>query len=236
MLTNLFEVDHIRSDNYREIDRDTVNGLVESIKKVGLQEPLKLFEIEGSGEVYVVSGHHRLEAIRKIKRIPEFAHQIFQALIIKGTKEEYLGQKTAIASVVANMLRKNLEIVDRAEAFTKLKKSGLSASEIGSIVNKDKRTVEMTLNVGLLDAAVKEFIKETPTLKDSVVYKVAVKYKKDPTLEPIALLKASLEQKRQGAVQNEPKLTKVYRDQFKTRLMNEGGFDQKTVARIIGLL
>ena len=201
MLKNLYDLNKIKSDNYRDIDVDAVESLANSIKTVGLQEPIRLFEIEETGEQYVISGHHRLEALKRVKRDPDFSHQIFQAFVMSGDKDTYNSQKVAISSVLSNMLRTNLAIVDRAEAFAKLKRTGMSAAEIAKVVGKDKRTIEMTLNVALLPKEIKTYIKENPKLKDSLVYRESVKLKKDPNHDVLSALRDSqdMKGKRAGA-------------------------------------
>jgi ParB family chromosome partitioning protein len=160
VLRNLYDLDSIKSDNYRPLDPHAVEALAASIKEVGLQEPIQLFEVNETKELFVISGHHRLEALKKVKRDPTHAHKIFQALITTGTTDDLKSQKTAISSVVSNILRTDLTIIDRAEAYQRLKDRGASAKEIGRMVQKDKRTIEMTLNVAQIPDESKEFVPE----------------------------------------------------------------------------
>lgn len=182
MIRNLYDLNHIRHDNYRPIDEEAVENLTRSIKEVGLQEPISLFEVQETRVMYVISGHHRLEAMKNVMRDPDH-DQVFKAWVTRGTEEEYQSQKTAVQSVMANMLRTDLGLLDRAAAYRRLRDSGLSASAIAGMVNRDKRTIEMTLNVSLLPEDVKAWIRSHKKIKDSVVYRLAAQKKRQPDLD-----------------------------------------------------
>lgn len=235
MIRNIFDLDIIQSDNYRPLDEPTVAALTESIRQVGLQEPIKLFEILDTKALYVISGHHRLEALRRIKRDPRYKHKVFQAIVMTGTKEEYESKKTAIASVMANMLRKDLDIIDRAMAYHKLKETGLSAKEIGLMVHKDRRTIEMTLNVALLPEEARDFVKQHNEIKDSSVYQIAVKAKKDPAFKPLAALHEQVMKKRQGA-SAAARLPRFAPEIARDLLVAEAGLSDETVTQIMDIL
>lgn len=234
MLKNIYDLEKIEGANYREISEEAVAALVTSIKEVGLQEPIQLFEVAESGKLYVVSGHHRLEAMKRVSRDPQYSHRVFQAYVTTGTAEELASQKVAIRAVVANVLRKDLSLVERAQAYHKLRETGISAASISRMVHKDKRTIEMTLNVALLPPQALAFIQEQERLKDSVVYKLAVKYKKDPQFDILAALKESLAQRRKGAVAKD--VVRFNRSAAHDRLVAEGGFSNEVAARIIAIL
>ena len=112
MLKNLYDLKSIKTDNYRKLDEKTVLELVESIKTVGLQEPIQLFIINETREYIVVSGHHRLEAIKRIKDEPKYSEKVFQAEVTRGSLTDYLSEETAIKSVMANSMRKDMVLVE----------------------------------------------------------------------------------------------------------------------------
>lgn len=68
MQVQQINIDYIQADNrLRVVDGDHVEGLVASIKEIGLQQPLQVRLKPRSKSVYLlVAGAHRLEACRKL--------------------------------------------------------------------------------------------------------------------------------------------------------------------------
>ena len=235
MIRNLDDLKAIKHDNHRRISKSAVDSLVKSIKEVGLQEPIRLFEIAATGELYVVSGHHRLEAMKRVQDDPAFAGRVFSAWVVKGTQEEYESQKTVINAVLSNMLRTDLDLLDRAGAYSKLRATGLSAAAIAAMVNKDKRTIEMTLNVALLPEDVQDWIRKHPKIKDSVVYKLAARYKREPDLNLIRLLRESLAP-RGRLVQGATAMVRVNKTEFREKLTQQDFLTQSQIDQILSIL
>ena len=239
MLRNLYDLDSIKCDNYRPLNEEAVEKLCASIKEVGLKEPIHLFEVAATKELYVISGHHRLEALKKVKRDKSHAHKIFQALVTTGSESELYSLKTVEGSVISNMLRTDLGIIDRAQAYLRLKNKGKSAKDIGKMVQKDKRTIEMTLNVALIPEVSKEFVRQNPKLKDSTVYKLAVKYKKEPDFDIQKALEEAAQKrtKRAGASKEAKKgEIRVKPKEFKETLLAETNLSESDIDKVIFLL
>ena len=57
-------IDQIKRPLYRQNDPEKVNALMESIAKIGLQEPIDVLEVEG--QYYGFSGCHRYEACSRL--------------------------------------------------------------------------------------------------------------------------------------------------------------------------
>ena len=235
MLKNLYDLDSIKSDNYRNLDMNTVEKLRQSILAVGLQEPIQLFQVNETGELFVVSGHHRLEAIRQIKAKPQHQDMVFQAEVVRGSQFEYRSQNTAIKSVMANSMRKDMVLVDRAKAYQKLLAAGLDVETIALMVDKDDTTIRKTLLVAKLPEKVLDYIQSTPKLRDSLVYKFAAKYNKDSSFDVLAALSelqtSSL--KRQGA---RTKTFRVDKEKFSKKLEGTGEFSPQQIDKILGCL
>ena len=83
MLKNLYDLDAIKTDNYRDLNPKIVDDLTQSIMEVGLQEPIQLYHIEETGELYVISGHHRLAAMKRVKKHPMHQGMVFQAHVTR---------------------------------------------------------------------------------------------------------------------------------------------------------
>ncbi len=227
MLKNLYDLDVIQSDNYRKIDPKIVDSLVVSILEIGLQEPIRLFQIEETGELFMISGHHRLEAMRKIKRNPLYQKKVFQAYVMRGSQKEYLSQETAIKSVMANSLRPDISLVDRAGALLKLVQVGLSLEDIAKMLNEERLQVQKLLAVATLPEDVRDFIHEHPRLKDSVVIKFALRYEQDQSFQIIEAFQEVLGRKRQGAS------SKLNRRNFRERLEATGEFNAQQILKIM---
>ncbi|SMF06222.1 ParB/RepB/Spo0J family partition protein [Pseudobacteriovorax antillogorgiicola] len=236
MLKNLYDLDTIKSDNYRSLDEDTVDKLVRSILAIGLQEPIHLFHVNETGELFVISGHHRLEAIRRIKSDPRHAHLVFQAEVVRGSIEEYQSQCTAIKSVMANAMRKDMALLDRATAYAKLLDSGLDLETIGLMVDESPASVKKTLGINELPREVIEFIRENPKLRDSVVFKFAARFQKDPSFDMVAALQDVLNQKnvRRGAQKRSG--PRVNKNRIGERLAATGQFSHDQIKTVLTCL
>ncbi|WP_026100635.1 sulfiredoxin [Synechococcus sp. PCC 7336] len=67
----------IRRPFHRENDQSKVRALMESIREIGLQEPIDILEVEG--QYYGFSGCHRYEACTKL------GHETIACRIRKAT-------------------------------------------------------------------------------------------------------------------------------------------------------
>ena len=57
-------IDQIRRPLFRQNDQNKVKALMESIEKIGLQEPIDVLEVDG--QYYGFSGCHRYEACSRL--------------------------------------------------------------------------------------------------------------------------------------------------------------------------
>ena len=95
----------------------------------------------------------------------------------------------------------------------------------------------MTLNVALLPDQAKDFIRSQPKIKDSAVYKIAVKFKKDPEYPVMDELKKSVESKRSGASAKKPfSISSAATSEFRNRLFQVGNFNEEDIEMILGIL
>ena len=234
MLKNLYDLDVLKNDNYRNLDEDTVEKIKASILAVGLQEPIQLFQVNETGELYVVSGHHRLEAMKRIKA-EGHEDMVFQAELVRGSMLEYRSQNVAIKSVMANSMRKDMAIIDRAKAYRRLEDAGLDDETIGKMVDKDPSTIKKTLMVADLPTEVLEYIEAQPKIRDSLVYKYAGKYAKNPSLNVIEAIEAEMNQKKQRKGASAANI-KVNREKFNQDLNATGKFSPEQIQIILNCL
>ncbi|MDD3292574.1 MAG: ParB/RepB/Spo0J family partition protein [Candidatus Pacebacteria bacterium] len=153
------EIDKIKANPYqprKEFNEAELNSLSESIKKYGLLQPIIVTKIEkrtSSGgmmaEYQIIAGERRWRASKKagLKQIP---------VIIKERSNQ---EKLEIA-LIENIQRKNLNVIDKAEAFERLRKEfALMDKEIAEIVGMSREAVSNAFRVLSLSDEIKDAIK-----------------------------------------------------------------------------
>ncbi|GMX58571.1 MAG: ParB/RepB/Spo0J family partition protein [Candidatus Microsyncoccus archaeolyticus] len=154
------EIDKIKPNPFqprKEFNEQELNSLADSIKKYGLLQPIIVTKIEkrtSSGgmiaEYQIIAGERRWRASRKagLKQIP---------VIIKERSNQ---EKLEIA-LIENIQRKNLNIVDKAEAFERLRKEfSLLDKEIAEIVGMSREAVSNAFRILSLSDEIKNALKE----------------------------------------------------------------------------
>jgi len=140
------ETEKIKPNPYqprKEFDEDSLQSLADSIKKYGMLQPIIVNKIEKknekgiSCEYQIVAGERRWRAAKMLglKQIP--------AIIKEQTNRERLE-----VALIENIQRKNLNPIDKAEAFNQLKKEfGLLDREIAKISGLSREAVTNTLRI-----------------------------------------------------------------------------------------
>ncbi len=147
---HMIPVDRIRVLNPRVRDRNRFLEIVDSIRKVGIKQPIKVSRGKGSGkgaEYHLVYGQGRLEAFRALgqKEIPA---------IVTGLTE----QESLILSLVENVARRKPRPVEGFRAISELVEKGYTDEQIGAkigYVAEYVRNIRRLLDAGeerLLDA------------------------------------------------------------------------------------
>ncbi|MFO8018995.1 MAG: ParB/RepB/Spo0J family partition protein [Promethearchaeia archaeon] len=112
-------------DPREEIDKEYIEELAKSIKKDGLWNPILVKRLS-NGDYEVISGGHRLRAVRKLGW-SEIESKVLDI-------EEDLG---AIFSIKTNFLQKNLTDIEEAKAIKKIIDDfGYTQSEIAEKLGK----------------------------------------------------------------------------------------------------
>jgi ParB family transcriptional regulator, chromosome partitioning protein len=153
------EIDKIKPNPYqprKEFNEQELVSLADSIKKYGLLQPIIVTKIEkrtSSGgmiaEYQIIAGERRWRASRRagLKQIP---------VIVKERSNQ---EKLEIA-LIENIQRKNLNVIDKAEAFERLRREfSLMDKEIAEIVGMSREAVSNALRVLSLSDEIKEAIK-----------------------------------------------------------------------------
>lgn len=175
------DITKLQSTNYRAIDQAKVNILIDSIREVGVQNPIDVFEDSASKKQYIISGHHRAEAIKQLQNLSPSIQYRLPANVIRGSNDELQSKLTAVSSVVSNMMVTDMNIIDRAAAFSLLKNKGYTTESIARICGKSARTVQQTLLVDKLPDDVKIHI-VSRDIKEAAVYSLASKHGRGSTV------------------------------------------------------
>jgi ParB family chromosome partitioning protein len=152
------ETEKIKPNPYqprKEFNEDALHSLADSIKKYGMIQPIIVNKIEKksekgiSCEYQIVAGERRWRAskILGLKQIP--------AIIKEQTNKERLE-----VALIENVQRKNLNPIDKAEAFDQLKKEfGLLDKEIAKLSGLSREVVTNSLRILTLPEEVKSALK-----------------------------------------------------------------------------
>jgi len=159
-INNITEIplDRLLENPYQpriEIKPDEVKELADSIKEQGLIQPIVVTKA-GSGNYYIVGGHRRVEA-----------HRLLGKDKIKAYVIEADPKKLASMSIVENLQREDLDLIETAMAIKRYKeKFGKTLEEIAKEIGKTKGWVSQVLNVLKLPEKITQDIKENKSTKD----------------------------------------------------------------------
>lgn len=137
-----------RDENLRqEIDTGAkeFRNLVESIRTIGLQNP-PVVEVRAGGELVCVSGHRRLLALEVL----EMQNVICALKTFRNERHRML------AGLAENINREDLHFLDKADGYRGLTQQGMTANEIGALLETDPRTVSKYLRAAAWDVTVKQ--------------------------------------------------------------------------------
>ena len=174
----------VESHNYRRINDDHVAALAESIRLVGIRTPITLAQAQDSGRLYVVSGHHRVEAIKKLMaevngfnlQVPVIIEQIESASSLETRAK-------TLDAVVANSCSYS-GAIDKALAARALSDKGDRVDVIARTMGVSERTARNYLDLANLPSEVLSEIyrheRVSGSLAENFLYKIAAAFKRDP--------------------------------------------------------
>jgi ParB family chromosome partitioning protein len=153
------EIEKIKPNFYqprKDFDEEALESLGESIRKYGILQPIIVNKIEKrtergiNYEYQIVAGERRWRAAQKIglRQVP---------VIIR---EQSNREKLEIA-LIENVQRKNLNPIDKAEAFDRLREEfGLLEKEIARIAGMSREAIANSLRILSLPTEVKKALRE----------------------------------------------------------------------------
>jgi len=132
------------------IEKKPLDELVNSIKQHGILQPIVVEPVEG-GRYKLQIGSRRLAAARIIglEKVP--------ALVLDDQIEE---NKSIAIMLVENLHRENLDPIDEAEAYARLKDMGTKVSAIARLVGKERTYVSHSLRLLKLHPKVREAMRQ----------------------------------------------------------------------------
>ncbi len=143
------EISKIKANEHqprKRFGKDELSGLAESIKNVGIIEPIILRKV--ADKYQIIAGERRFRAakIAGLKKIPA---------IIKETTPNSAMEM----ALIENIQREDLNAIEEAEAYKELMDSlKLKQQELATRVGKSRTAITNSLRLLKLPALVKEFV------------------------------------------------------------------------------
>ncbi len=141
----------VPNDNQPRKDFDTegIMNLAESIKQNGVLQPIIICQIEGN-KFMIIAGERRFRAA-KLAGLSEIP------VVIKDASEE----KMAMMSIIENIQRSDLGVLEEADAYLALKeKFNLTQNEIAHRLSKNRSHIANMLRIASSGDKVKNFVRE----------------------------------------------------------------------------
>lgn len=138
-----------RNQPRKDFDQNSIDELAQSIKEYGILQPVIVRKI-GDANFELIAGERRLKACKKLnmKTIPA---------IIKNFNEE----KSFILSVIENIQRENLNIVDEAFAYKNLiEECKLTQNDLSDKIGKSRSHIANILRLLNLSDKILSYLKE----------------------------------------------------------------------------
>lgn len=133
-----------------DMDRDALDGLMDSIKEHGILSPLLLSGPDKEGKFSLVYGHRRYEAARQLgmEMVPA---------IIKKMK----ASKVLLFQLIENLQREDLSVFEEARAYKRvITASGMAQQDLARALGVTKSHVSARLKMLSVDPSVKKAMDE----------------------------------------------------------------------------
>jgi len=138
----------LSGDNSRRNPDLDVDDLMQDIRVRGQLQPI-LIQWEKTGQLEIVDGHRRVEAIRRLNELnnPGAEPMKVRCEPYKGKREQSFQ-----ASVAANLQRKDLSPIDRAYDIQRMEKLGMTRQEIATLMGISEPLISRSLKLTTLPA------------------------------------------------------------------------------------
>jgi ParB family chromosome partitioning protein len=155
-------IDTLKPDNSQprtHFDNESLHALAESVKQHGIIQPV-LFRVDEHGEKILVAGQRRWQAalIAGLKMIPALY-----------TEENHLE-----VSLVENLLREDLTVVELAEALGRLHDNcGYSVNSLSTLIGKAPSTTSEIVSINRLPLVVRDACRNDPHFPRDILVEIA---------------------------------------------------------------
>src|SRR5271165_6925072 len=143
-------LDHLDSNPYQtrsQLDEKALNELCESIMQLGVIEPI-IVRPAAEGRYQVVAGERRVKAAYMAEKVK-----------IPAVVRPMSDQQAMEMSVVENLLREDLSILDQARAYWRLSQEfGMTQDEVATRTGKDRSSVANYLRLLKLPEEVQRLV------------------------------------------------------------------------------
>jgi ParB family chromosome partitioning protein len=162
-----------------QIEQESLLELSNSIKKDGLQSPIKITPTE-NGRYIIVYGHRRVEA-----------HRYLGMSKIKCFIEEMDESKLRRLALVENLQREDLSLIEKALSYANTLSSGdfSTQKELAEELGLKQTKVSEIMSLLNLDGNIIYDLKKDKTIKDTTALSLINKIEKDSQWEIYSLLK-----------------------------------------------
>lgn len=126
-----------------EFDDSSIEELAQSIKEIGLQEPLTV-KSDPKGEFFtLINGERRYRALKRLAG-DQFSNTLVECKVqLKNVDTDIV----ELVQIADNMVRKDLTVSEQAKTVKRLSDKGLTLDKIGAAIGKDKTSVSKLLSL-----------------------------------------------------------------------------------------
>jgi ParB family chromosome partitioning protein len=171
----------------KSIDAEALSEMTESVKHVGIIQPILFRVEEGNPYLIVVAGERRLQASR-----------MAGLTTIRGICVE--GNTTEIA-LIENMQRQDLTCVEEAEAFKRLMdEQKYTQEKLAAVIGKARTTVSDLLQINRLPQQIRDECRGNHDITKSTLIEIARKKQARSMVKAYEEYKAKQIKKQQGKI------------------------------------
>ena len=124
-------------------DDESLGELAQSIREIGLQEPLTVKPDTRGEHFTLINGERRFRALKLIAG-DQFPYTLIEC---KVQQKDVDDNNVELIQMADNMVRKNLSIREQAKSVKRLSDKGLTLEKIGAAIGKNKASVSKLLSL-----------------------------------------------------------------------------------------
>jgi len=156
------ELSKLKQNPYQprlEIKEEEIEELAASIKEQGLIQPIAVTPATGkTGYYYIIAGHRRVEAHKLLQK------EKIKAVVLKEIDDE----KLMALSLIENMQRKNLDVIEEAIALKNALLHFKTIEKLSKALGYNNSLIGKKISILKLNRMIIDDIKENKTTSDVV--------------------------------------------------------------------